>query len=116
MHVELTKLKELNQQGVVTAHNNGPTPDIVIQLFETKPAIWNAELLEHDVNGVTHYSIPTIFATEKNGEYIMDSDVKNTIKILRDFFYGCDALKIQAGAEFGGRFRNRPPLIFLWWD
>jgi len=116
MNVVLTNLKKLNQEGVATAHNNGPTPDLVIQLFETKPAIWHAELLEHDVYGVTHYSIPTIVATERDGEHIGENDIRNTIEILEEHFYACDAIKIQGGQEFGGRFENRPPLIFLWWD
>lgn len=97
MNAGLTNLKKLNQQGVIMAHNNGPTPELVIQLFETRPPIWHAALLEHVVNGVTHYSIPTIVATERDGELIGENDIRNTIEILGEHFYACDAIKIQGG-------------------
>lgn len=42
MEVDVNKLKKLVAQGRVTAHNDGPPPELVIQLFETKPEIWCA--------------------------------------------------------------------------
>ena len=116
MKANVNKLKQLVAQGRVVAHNDGPPPELVIELFETKPEIWCAVLSPDDASSVTTYSLPTIFATEKKGEHLQDSDLENTINILGDYFYACDALKIQAGQGFTGRFRNRPPLIFLWWD
>lgn len=94
MIVGVKKLRELNAKGVVHAHNAGPTPDIVIKLFETKPDIWEAHLMEHDQAGVTQYTLPTIIASERRRAHLSDADLKNTIEILGDFFYACDALKI----------------------
>jgi len=116
MKANLKKLTDLSKKGLVKAHNAGPDPKTVIRLFKTKPKIWTAELLEHNRRGITYYSLSTIHTHEKSGAHIQDSDLKETISILGKHFYSCDAIKIQAGQEFGGRFRNRPPVIFLWWD
>ena len=117
MYADLQKMKELHSQGLVHAHNFGPTPDIVIRLFETNPTIWRADLNDYqNEKGQTEHSIPIVEAMNRSGVYIMDVDVRNTITILGKHFDGCDAIKIQAGAEFGGYRRNRPAIIFLWWD
>ncbi len=116
MKADFDQLKTLNEEGRVRAHNNGPPPELVIQLFDTRQAIWHAELCEFEIEGVTHYSIPTIIALEKDGEYILPQDIKTVVKYLGEFFYSCGAFKMQGGAEFGGRFKNIPPLIFVWWD
>ncbi len=116
MKADLKILTGLIKKGLVMAHNAGPDPKTVVRLFKTKPEIWTAELLELDISGVTHFSIPTIYALEKNGADIQDSDLKKTISILGKHFFSCDSIKIQAGQEFGGKFKNIPPMIFLWWD
>ncbi len=48
MEVDVNKLKKLVAQGRVYAHNDGPPPELVIQLFETKPEIWCAVLSPDD--------------------------------------------------------------------
>jgi hypothetical protein len=116
MIIDLNDMKKLNVLGRLHAHNHGPRPDLVIRLFESKPKIWRAHLCPFGQYGATHYTIPTLIAQERGGSYITDGDLKSTIGILGAHFYAADALKIQAGQEFGGRLRNIPPLIFLWWD
>ena len=117
MYVDLEELKELNSRGEVFAHNNGPPPDVVIRLFETNPTIWRADLQgSSNQPGPTEYSIPVVEARERFDVHLTDQDLQNAITILGDFFYACDALKIQAGQEFGGYRKNSPPLFFLWWD
>ena len=117
MVADLEKMKQLNAAGKVHAHNDGPAPELVIRLFETKPEVWRADLQDHyEEDGSIWYTIPVIEARERDGEHLQDEDLRSAITILGDFFYACDALKIQAGQEFGGYRRNRPPLFFLWWD
>jgi hypothetical protein len=116
MKADVIELKKLNAEGRVSAHNFGPPPDLIIQLFETKPSIWRAHLLEHKVKGVTHYFISIIIASEKDNEHIGPLDIKNLVEHLGDSLYKCDAFKIQGGDEYGMRFRNRPPMIILWWE
>jgi hypothetical protein len=117
MYVDLEKLKDLHSRGEVFAHNEGPPPEVVIQLFETNHQIWRAELLgSPNQSGPPKFSIPFVEARERAGVHLSDQDLRNTITILGDYFYACDAIKIQAGQAFSGLRNNRPPLIFLWWD
>ena len=117
MSADLELLKQLHAAQRLIPHNFGPPPELVIQLFETHPEIWRANLSDAWVaQAGMVYSIPIVEARERSGGWISGTDVENTIRILDKHFYGCDALKIQAGAEFTGRLRNRPTIIFLWWD
>ena len=118
MNVGITNLKKLHNQGLVQSHHRGPTPDLVIQLFQTKPDVWRAELLPFMKLGVNHYSIRSIKALEQKGKTILRSDITNTMNILRGHFDLCDRLKIRAGANYRKNpfSKKKKSMILLWWD